>query len=87
MKRLLLALALLLVSTVTYAALPTFWQVSTESELLRGEVENLAIDSFGPHRQTGYRFALLERSRRPLVRLSVISVDSCPAYWWGWRMK
>jgi sugar lactone lactonase YvrE len=29
------------------AALPTFWQVSTESELLRGEVENLAIDSFG----------------------------------------
>jgi outer membrane protein assembly factor BamB len=34
-------------STVTYAALPTFWQVSTESELLRGEVENLAIDSFG----------------------------------------
>ena len=26
---------------------PTFWQVSTESEFLRGEVENLAIDSFG----------------------------------------
>ena len=47
MKRLLLAALLVLVSTVTYAALPTFWQVSTESELLRGEVENLAIDSFG----------------------------------------
>jgi sugar lactone lactonase YvrE len=47
MKRLLLAVLLVLVSTVTYAALPTFWQVSTESELLRGEVENLAIDSFG----------------------------------------
>jgi hypothetical protein len=47
MKRLLLVLALILGSTVTYAALPTFWQVSTESELLRGEVENLAIDSFG----------------------------------------
>lgn len=47
MKRLLLAAFLVLVSTVTYAALPTFWQVSTESELLRGEVENLAIDSFG----------------------------------------
>jgi hypothetical protein len=47
MTRLLLAGVLLLGSTVTYAALPTFWQVSTESELLRGEVENLAIDSFG----------------------------------------
>ena len=47
MKRLLLVLGLVLGSTVTYAALPTFWQVSTESELLRGEVENLAIDSFG----------------------------------------
>ncbi len=47
MKRLLLVLALVLGSTVTYAALPTFWQVSTEGELLRGEVENLAIDSFG----------------------------------------
>jgi sugar lactone lactonase YvrE len=46
MKRLLF-LVILLGSTVTYAALPTFWQVSTESELLRGEVENLAIDSFG----------------------------------------
>jgi len=29
------------------AALPTFWQVSTEADFLRGEVENLAIDSFG----------------------------------------
>jgi sugar lactone lactonase YvrE len=47
MKRLLLVLVLVLGSTVTYAALPTFWQVSTEGELLRGEVENLAIDSFG----------------------------------------
>jgi sugar lactone lactonase YvrE len=47
MKRLLLAGLLVFGSTVSYAALPTFWQVSTESELLRGEVENLAIDSFG----------------------------------------
>lgn len=29
------------------AALPTFWQVSTESEFLQGEVENLAIDAYG----------------------------------------
>jgi len=47
MKRLLLVAVLVIGSTATYAALPTFWQVSTESELLRGEVENLAIDSFG----------------------------------------
>ena len=47
MKRLLLIALLVFGSTVTHAALPTFWQVSTESELLRGEVENLAIDSFG----------------------------------------
>ena len=34
------------VSTV-HAALPTFWQVSTEADFLRGEVENLSIDSYG----------------------------------------
>ena len=45
--RILLAALLTCGATVLNAALPTFWQVSTESELLRGEVENLAIDSFG----------------------------------------
>ena len=29
------------------AALPTFWQVSTEAEFLEGEVENLSIDAYG----------------------------------------
>jgi outer membrane protein assembly factor BamB len=29
------------------AALPTFWQVSTEAEFLQGDVENLSIDPFG----------------------------------------
>ena len=29
------------------AALPTFWQVSTEADFLRGEVENLSIDTYG----------------------------------------
>ena len=47
MKRLLFVALLAFGSTATNAALPTFWQVSTEGELLRGEVENLAIDSFG----------------------------------------
>src|SRR3954452_12515285 len=35
------------VSVVTMAAVPTFWQVSTESEFLKGDVENLSIDSYG----------------------------------------
>jgi sugar lactone lactonase YvrE len=42
------ALALLLLSAVSaVAALPTFWTVSTEADFLRGEVENLSIDSYG----------------------------------------
>jgi sugar lactone lactonase YvrE len=37
-----------LFATVTLrASTPTFWEVSTESEFLRGEIENLSIDSFG----------------------------------------
>jgi hypothetical protein len=36
------------VATVAlHAALPTFWQVSTEAEFLQGEVENLSIDNYG----------------------------------------
>ena len=34
-------------ATVVHAALPTFWQVSTEAEFLQGEVENLSIDAYG----------------------------------------
>lgn len=30
-----------------HAAVPTFWQVSTESEFLKGEVENLSVDGYG----------------------------------------
>ena len=37
-----------LCSTVAlYGSNPTFWEVSTETEFLRGEIENLSIDSFG----------------------------------------
>jgi len=41
------ALVLCVSSAAVHAALPTFWQVSTEADFLRGDVENLAIDSFG----------------------------------------
>jgi hypothetical protein len=48
MKRsLAVALALCLAAGAASAALPTFWQVSTEAEFLQGEVENLSIDSYG----------------------------------------
>src|SRR5688500_3656384 len=46
--RLLIALLAVAVFTAgASAALPTFWQVSTEAEFLRGEVENLSIDTYG----------------------------------------
>ena len=32
---------------VVRAALPTFWQVSTESEFLEGDVENVSVDAYG----------------------------------------
>jgi len=48
MKRsVLAAVVLCLAAGVTQAALPTFWQVSTEAEFLQGEVENLSVDSYG----------------------------------------
>jgi len=47
MRRVLAALILSLAAGAAYAALPTFWQVSTEAEFLQGEVENLSIDSYG----------------------------------------
>ena len=47
MKRLLAAIAVLSATAVAHAALPTFWQVSTEGEFLLGEVENLSVDSYG----------------------------------------
>ncbi len=46
-RRLVPALVVLLTSVTAFAALPTFWQVSTEAEFLRGEVENLSIDTYG----------------------------------------
>jgi len=46
-KRLLVAVAVLAAAAVAHAALPTFWQVSTEAEFLQGDVENLSIDSYG----------------------------------------
>ena len=46
-RRALAAAGLCLSAVTVQAALPTFWQVSTEAEFLKGEVENLAIDTYG----------------------------------------
>src|SRR5688500_477562 len=48
MRAVCVALSVLVCSVAAvHAALPTFWQVSTEAEFLRGEVENLSVDSYG----------------------------------------
>lgn len=47
MSRSLIATLFLCAAVTLQAAGPTFWEVSTESEFLRGEIENLSIDSFG----------------------------------------
>ncbi|MEQ1761158.1 MAG: hypothetical protein ABL986_22850 [Vicinamibacterales bacterium] len=48
LRRLSAAVALcLFAGLAVHAAGPTFWQISTEAELLRGEVDNLSIDSYG----------------------------------------
>ncbi len=41
------AIGTALLTAVVHGAGPTFWQISTEAELLRGEVDNLAVDSYG----------------------------------------
>ena len=46
-KRLVLGTMIVCAAGGLHAALPTFWQVSSEAEFLQGEVENLAIDSYG----------------------------------------
>jgi hypothetical protein len=43
----LVALLLPFTCVAAFAALPTFWQTSTESDFLKGEFENLSLDSYG----------------------------------------
>ena len=47
MSRLAITVALLCSTVTLYGSKPTFWEVSTETDFLRGEIENLSIDSFG----------------------------------------
>ena len=45
--RILATVVLVCAAALVQAAVPAFWQVSTEAEFLRGDVENLSIDPFG----------------------------------------
>ena len=47
-KRFLIAvLSVAASAAVLHAAVPSFWQVATQADFLKGEVENLSIDGHG----------------------------------------
>lgn len=47
LRAVLSTLAICAAGVAAMAAVPTFWQISTETEFLKGEVENLSIDTYG----------------------------------------
>jgi sugar lactone lactonase YvrE len=62
-------------ATVTlYGSTPTFWEVSTEAEFLRGEIENLSIDSFG-RLTLGPTASPLHETNAPFVWGMIIGPD------------
>jgi WD40 repeat protein len=78
-----------------HAAAPTFWQVSTQSDLLRGEVTNLSIDQHGrlilgpatvQHYEAPRRFS--GRScRRPMARCSSAAATKAKCSVWTTRAR
>jgi outer membrane protein assembly factor BamB len=75
--RLRLLVALLTAAVFTAgasAALPTVWQVSTEAEFLRGEVENLSIDSYG-RLTLGPTSATIYESSAPFIWTAIAVAD------------
>ena len=77
MRRTRLFLALLFVCAAglaAQAALPTFWQVSTEAEFLQGDVENLSIDPFG-RLTLGPATSPLYESNAPFLWTVVLAPD------------
>ncbi len=61
-------------SVATMAAVPTFWQVSTEAEFLKGEVENLSIDTYG-RLTLGPAATALYESNAPFLWTLVTTTD------------
>jgi len=68
------ALLLPLAGASAFAALPTFWQVSTEAEFLRGEFESLSIDAFG-RLTLGPAAAPLYESSAPFIWTLLVAAD------------
>lgn len=62
------------IASAVHAALPTFWTVSTEADFLRGEVENLSIDSFG-RLTLGPTSTALHDSSAPFIWTAVTLAD------------
>ena len=73
-SRLVIAAVVLCATVTLYASTPTFWEVSTESEFLRGEIENLSIDSFG-RLTLGPTAAPLYETNAPFVWTMIASPD------------
>ncbi len=61
-------------AVVAQAALPTFWQVSTENEFLQGEVDNLSIDNYG-RLTLGPTAAIVYESNAPFLWTLVSGPD------------
>ena len=73
-----LLVVLCAIATAVQAALPTFWTVSTEADFLRGEVENLSIDTYGRLTALGHAVARAEVERllddeRVLVLVKILA--------------
>jgi sugar lactone lactonase YvrE len=69
-----LALVVCATAAAVQAALPTFWQVSTEAEFLRGDVENLSIDAYG-RLTLGPTSTPIYESSAPFVWVAITAPD------------
>ena len=72
--RLAFAVFLLCAAVTLSASTPTFWEVSTENDFLRGEIENLSIDSFG-RLTLGPTAASLYETNAPFVWTMIAGPD------------
>jgi len=67
-------LAICAAGVAAMAAVPTFWQVSTETEFLKGEVENLSVDTYG-RLTLGPAATALYESNAPFLWTLVTAAD------------
>ena len=70
MKRCILPIALVAAAAALTASAPVFWQVSTQAELLRGEVDALSVDDEGRLRLGPVTDAVLETPEPALWSLA-----------------